>query len=148
VIPLDSCFAASASTPAFQADVRAYADFREAPRVVVVRAAPRVKVLRVIAQLVTAHPELAVDRVRIEAVSGCADYRGTVTAEITDAAPRAFAFVWDCAWRATREGWVDARGAPDQARAAREFGWRCFSEWTSLSGREGGDQLIAAEPGA
>jgi hypothetical protein len=129
VISLDSCLAASASTPAFQADVRAYGDFREAPRIVVVRAAPRVKVLRVIAQLVAAHPELAVDRVRIEGVSGCADYRGTVTAEVIDATPRAFTFVWDCAWRATREGWVDSRGAPDQVRAAREFGWQCFSAW-------------------
>jgi hypothetical protein len=140
--------AASASTLAFQADVHAYADFREAPRVVVTRAAPRIKVLRVITQLVAMHPGLAVDRVRLEGVSGCADYRGTVTVEIIDAAPRAFQFVWDCAWRAAREGWVDSRGTPDQVRAAREFGWRCFSTWTEVSRQEGGDQLIAAEPGA
>ena len=143
MISLDTCFAASAATPAFQADVQAYADFREAPRIVVLRAAPRIKVLRVITHLVAAHPDLAVDRVRIEGISGCADYRGTVTAEVSDAGPRMFAFVWDCGWRAAREGWMDARGNPDQVRAAREFGWQCFSLWT-----EDGGQGFAAKPDA
>jgi hypothetical protein len=133
VISLDACLAASRATPAFQADVRAYAEFRDASRVVILRGAPRVKVLRVIAQLVAAQRDLAIDRVRIEGVSGCADYRGTIVAEIVDERPRTFAFVWDCAWRAAREGWVDWRGRPDQVRAAREFGWRCFSTWEELA---------------
>jgi hypothetical protein len=144
----DACLAASRATPEFQADVRAYADYRDASRVVLLRAAPRVKVLRVITQLVATHPELPVDRVRIEGVSGCADYRGTVVAEIAHDHPRTFAFVWDCAWRAEQEGWVDKRGTPDQVRAAREFGWRCFSVWNDVSVREGGDELIAFKPGA
>ena len=148
MISLDACLAASRSTPEFQADVRAYADYRDATRVVILRAAPRVKVLRVITQLVAAQPDLIVDRVRIEGISGCADYRGTVVAEVRDHEPRTFAFVWDCAWRATREGWVDSRGSPDQVRAAREFGWQCFSVWNDLSLREGGDELIGAKPGA
>jgi hypothetical protein len=143
VISLDACLAASRSTPEFQADVRAYADYHDASRVVIVRAAPRVKVLRVITQLVATQPELVVDRVRIEAASGCADYRGTVVADIVGERPRTFAFVWDCAWRAEREGWVDSRGNADQVRAAREFGWDCFSVW---SVREGGDELIGAKP--
>jgi hypothetical protein len=148
MISLDSCLAASVATPEFQADVRAYADYRDAPRIVLLRAAPRIKVLRVITQLVAAHPDLAVDRVRIEGVSGCADYRGSVTVEVSDAGTRAFAFVWDCSWRARREGWLDSRGNPDQVRAAREFGWRCFSCWTEELGREDGGEVVAAEPGA
>lgn len=126
---LDACLAASRATPEFQADVRAYADYRDASRVVLLRAAPRVKVLRVITQLVATHPELVIERVRIEGASGCADYRGTVVAEIARERPRAFTFVWDCAWRAAQEGWVDSRGNADQVRAAREFGWQCFSVW-------------------
>lgn len=142
MISLDACLAASRSTPAFQADVRAYADYHDASRVVILRAAPRVKVLRVITQLIAAQPELVVDRVRIEGVSGCSDYKGTVVAEVVDDKPRAFAFVWDCAWRAARQGWLDSRGNPDQVRAAREYGWDCFSVW---SVREGGDELIASK---
>jgi hypothetical protein len=145
VISLDACLAASRSTPEFQADVRAYADYRDASRVVLLRAAPRIKVLRVIAQLVAAQPDLAIDRVRIEGISGCADYRGTVVAEIVDDKPRTFAFVWDCAWRAAREGWVDSRGNPDQVRAAREYGWQCFSLWSDVSVREGGDELLSPQ---
>jgi hypothetical protein len=71
-----------------------------------------------------------------------------VAAEIVGDKPRTFAFVWDCAWRAAQEGWVDKRGNPDQVRAAREFGWQCFSVWNDLSVGEGGDELIALEPGA
>ena len=148
MISLDASLAASRATPEFQADVRAYADYRDASRVVLLRNAPRIKVLRVITQLLATHPELPVERVRLHGVSGCADYRGTVVAEMAHDSPRTFAFVWDCAWRATREGWVDSRGTPDQVRAAREFGWQCFSEWNDISLREDGDELVASKPRA
>jgi hypothetical protein len=145
---LDACLDASRATAAFAADVRAYADFRAAPRVVLLRAAPRIKVLRVITQLVAMHPALAVDGVRIDGVSGCADYRGVVTA-LTSDGPMAFTFVWDCGWRAATEGWVDARGTPDQARAAREFGWRCFKSWSQHAPLRGEDdgELVSIQPG-
>jgi hypothetical protein len=45
-----------------------------------------------------------------------------------------FAFVWDCRWRADEQGWIAPSGTPDQARAARVFGWRCFAEWRALGG--------------
>jgi hypothetical protein len=128
---LDACLAASSATAAFAADVKAYAGHREAPRITVVRAAPRVKVLRVLTKLLHVEPVLIVDRVRIDGVSGCADYRGTVTA-VTPDGERAFSFVWDCSWRAAAEGWVDRHGLPDQTRAAREFDWQCFAEWASV----------------
>ncbi|HWZ59175.1 MAG TPA: hypothetical protein VNW46_09385 [Gemmatimonadaceae bacterium] len=125
---LDACLAASRATAAFAADVRAYADHREAPRIAVLRAAPRVKVLRVVTQLLHAEPALPVECVRVDGVSGCADYRGTVIA-VTPDGERGFAFVWDCSWRAAVEGWLDRHGLPDQTRAAREFGWQCFAAW-------------------
>ncbi len=146
---LESCLGASRATPAFAADVRAYADFRESTRIVTRRAAPRIKVLRVVAQLLSAQSDLAIDSVTIDAASGCADYRGTVTATTPDG-PRTFRFVWDCSWRAEQEGWRDARGGLDQARAAREFGFRCFAAWIELaagSDGEDGGQLVAAKPG-
>jgi hypothetical protein len=131
-IDLDACLAGSSATAAFAADVRAYANHREAPRITVVRAAPRIKVLRVVTKLLHAEPVLTIDRVRVDGVSGCADYRGTVTV-ITPDSELAFAFVWDCSWRAAAEGWLDRHGLPDQTRAAREFDWQCFAEWASLA---------------
>jgi hypothetical protein len=128
---LDTCLAASSATTAFVADVRAYVGHREAPRITVVRAAPRVKVLRVLTKLLHAEPILIVDGVRIDGISGCADYRGTITA-VTPDGERAFSFVWDCSWRAAAEGWLDRHGLPDQTRAAREFDWQCFAEWSSV----------------
>jgi hypothetical protein len=128
---LDACLSASSATPAFSADVRAYASHRDAPRITLLRAAPRVKVLRVVTKLLHAEPILVVDGLRIDGVSGCADYRGTVTA-ITPEGERSFIFVWDCSWRAAAEGWLDRHGLPDQTRAAREFGWECFAEWASV----------------
>jgi hypothetical protein len=51
-----------------------------------------------------------------------------------------FDFVWDCQWRAVQQGWTDHFGLPDQIRAAREFGWRCFQHWqpvgTSMPGAQ------------
>jgi hypothetical protein len=44
-----------------------------------------------------------------------------------------FAFTWCCAWRAEQEGWRDCFGFWDQARAAREFGYRCFSRWEAMT---------------
>jgi hypothetical protein len=130
---LDACLAASRATAAFAADLRAYANHREAARITVVRAAPRVKVIRVVTKLLHAEPVLTIEGVRVDGISGCADYRGTVTA-LTPEGERAFAFVWDCSWRAGIEGWLDRHGLPDQTRAAREFDWQCFAEWASLLG--------------
>jgi hypothetical protein len=88
-----------------------------------------VKVLRVLAQLFETAPELEVERVHVDAASGCADFRGVLTVEARSGT-RAFDFVWDCHWRAVQEGWTDAFGLPDQIRAAREFGHRCFERWS------------------
>jgi hypothetical protein len=124
--------AQSAATDAFKADVRAYAGHESAPRISTSRHAPRVKVLRLLAQLFEREPGLPVDRVQVDGVSGCADFRGLLTVE-TAAGVQAFDFAWDCHWRAREEGWVDCFGLPDQIRAAREFGHRCFERWEAVA---------------
>ncbi len=129
---LRALLAASAAPPEFRADAEAYALHRPADRVVVVGFAPRVKVLRVLAQLLAAEPSLALARVTVQGASGCHDFRGSLVAEDGDGVAHGFAFRWDCRWRAIAEGWVSPSDTPDQARAAAAFGWRCFSEWRPL----------------
>jgi hypothetical protein len=118
----------SLATEAFKADVRSFVAHQPAPRIATARLAPRVKVVRVLTQLLDAEPALAIDRVQVDAVSGCSDFRGTLAVETVDDT-RVFEFVWCCQWRADERGWRDAFGFSDQIRAAREFDWRCFEEW-------------------
>ena len=125
---LPELMARSLASDEFKADVRAYAAHEPASRLTVARHVPRVKVLRVLAQLFETAPELEVERVHVDAASGCADFRGVLTVEARSGT-RAFDFVWDCHWRAVQEGWTDAFGLPDQIRAARAFEWRCFAHW-------------------
>jgi hypothetical protein len=129
-LPLDTLLAACAAHPDFKTDVLAYAAFERAERVATPGHAPRVKVLRVVAQLLEQEPALRLDTVRVDGVAGCCDFRGVVTATV-DGEERRWDFVWDCRWRAREAGLVDPWGYPDQARAAREFGWRCFSHWAA-----------------
>ncbi|MCU0618638.1 MAG: hypothetical protein MUF40_01820 [Gemmatimonadaceae bacterium] len=121
--------AASAATPAFRADLAAFAAGGNAERIEARAHNPRVKILRTVAQLLAAEPTLAVDRVVIAAVSGCSDYAGTLVATDATGTEHRFAFTWDCAWKARQAGYTDHFGLPDQIRAAREFGWDCFAQW-------------------
>lgn len=89
---------------------------------------PAIKVERTLTKLLKAYPELAIERVEIDGASGCEYYRGTVTV-FTAGEERRIRFHWDCKWKAQREGWTDYFGFPDQARAAREFGYDCFRSW-------------------
>ena len=125
---LPSLLDRSGASEPFKADVRAFLAHQPAPRVATVRLAPRVKVTRLLTQLLDAEPALPIERVRVDAVSGCSDFRGTLTVE-TAAGTRVFEFVWCCQWRADAEGWRDCFGFADQIRAAREFDWRCFERW-------------------
>jgi len=125
---LAELLAASAADDAFKADVRAFVAHTTAHRVLVEHPAPRVKPLRVIAQLLHAEPALPIERVRISAWSGCSDYRGTIVVGAPDG-ERTWDFVWDCRWRAEHEQLLTSWGYPDQVRAAREWGWDCFERW-------------------
>jgi hypothetical protein len=124
---------AAAALPEFKADVLAFVQGGStASRIELDGYAPRVKIERVLTQLLHAHPDLPVERVRVRGRSGCSDFSGEVTVFAMEAEHR-FAFTWCCAWRAEQEGWRDCFGFWDQSRAAREFGWQCFSRWESLS---------------
>lgn len=131
---IDHIVGASSATEAFKRDVRAYAATGHAERIVVNPRAPRIKVLRVLAQLLSTEPGLTIEAVRVSGASGCADFTGAVEVEAAGGV-RTFQFSWDCAWRAREERWTDCFGFPDQIRAASEFEWRCFRLW-----REGTEQ--------
>ena len=123
---------AAAANPEFKSDVLTFVQGGSAARIELDGFAPRVKVERVLAQLFHAHPDLVVERVRLRGRSGCSDYSGEVMVFAGEAEHR-IAFTWCCAWRAEQEGWRDCFGFWDQGRAAREFGFRCFSRWEALS---------------
>jgi len=114
----------SAATSAFK-DALLNAESMKSPndRVRFSRGNPPVKVVRAISGLLEHSPALAIDRVEVSGASGCSDYRGEI---VVNGGERRFRFVWDCAWKASEMGWTDFFGEPDQIRAARTFGYRCF----------------------
>lgn len=120
---------ASRVTPEFRSDVETFARTGAAERIVVPRYHPPVKVMRLLAQLLSAEGRLPIARVEVEGRSGCSDYTGTVVIRTEDGSRRTFDFTWCCAWRASEQGWSDGWGLPDQMRAANEFGWDCFEVW-------------------
>ncbi len=125
---LNSYLEAAAAHPELKKDVLEFVDGRETSRIALEGHAPRVKVERVLTQLFHTHPELPIERVSVRARAGCSDYVGEVVAHTGDEEHR-FTFEWCCAWKAEEQGWKDYFGFWDQARAAREFGWRCFRRW-------------------
>jgi len=126
---------AAAAHPDFKRDVLAYIHGGAAERIQLDGHAPRVKVERVLTQLFSAHPTLAVERVALRARSGCSDFTGELVA-YTAAGEHRVRFTWCCAWRAEQEGWRDCFGFWDQQRAAREFGWDCFQTWEPVGSAE------------
>lgn len=112
----------------FKADVERFLTEGRAERVKVEAYAPRVKVQRVLTQLLTAEPSLEIEQVVIRGSSGCSDFVGSVDVH-TAIGAHVFEFAWCCRWRAEAEGYVDYLGFPDQIRAAHEFGWNCFQRW-------------------
>ena len=121
---------ASSATDSFKVAVRAYWDYNDTPAIAATRHAPRVKVQRLLCQLLSAESHLPIESVTVDATSGCSDFRGTAQV-VAGGRTKVFNFAWDCQWRAREEGWVDYFGFPDQIRAAREFGWNCFMRWES-----------------
>jgi hypothetical protein len=118
----------SRATDSFKSDVIRFLETGQAERVEVRGYAPRVKVTRVLKQVLANHPDLDIEQLSVNGMSGCSDFAGTV--EVATAKDRkTFEFVWCCRWRAEEEGWLDYFGFPDQMRAAREFDWRCFRVW-------------------
>ena len=127
---LEKLLAQSRAHEKFKAEVRAYCASNEAAptRIRVDSYIPRVKVQRLLKQMLATEPDLDIDGVAVSGSSGCSDFVGTVEAR-TQEATHVFEFGWCCRWRAEQEGWRDFFGFPDQIRAAQEFDWRCFHTW-------------------
>jgi len=131
-VPIDAqILSRSCASERFKTDVVAFASRAEAPSIALTRNVPRIKVIRLINHLLYAHPEWAIERLHIDARSGCSDFVGTVKVE-TKSGTHVYEFIWDCRWRAEQEGWTDYFGFPDQMRAAREYDWRCFARWETV----------------
>ncbi len=122
---------AAAAHPEFKRELLDFVRGEPSDRIELDGYAPRVKVERVLTQLLHAHPTLPVERVRVRGRSGCSDFSGEIAVRAGDVEHR-FEFIWCCAWRAEQEGWKDCFGFWDQQRAAREFGWRCFQRWDAI----------------
>lgn len=129
---MESILARSKATEAFKQDMLRFSAGEEPSTIEVLGYAPRVKVERVLIQLLNAEPDLAVRSAKVRGTSGCSDFTGEVIAD-TPTGQRTFAFSWCCRWRAEAEGWKDYFGFPDQIRAAREFGWDCFQRWAEVA---------------
>ena len=136
-MPIDAqILTRSSATSRFKADLLAFSSRADVPSITLSRPVPRIKVIRLIAQLLNAHPEWTVERLHIDARSGCSDFVGTVVIE-GGGESQMFEFAWDCRWRAEEQGYVDAFGFPDQIRAADEFGWNCFYRWQPVKALAG-----------
>jgi len=92
---------------------------------------PKVKVLRVAVKFLDVYPQLPVERIEVEGYSGCSSFTGTATVFCPE--PWRLKFNWDCAWRAQKEEMYLPDGGADQERAAREFGYECFREFSVSS---------------
>jgi hypothetical protein len=119
----------SQATESFKSAVRTFLDGEDAEHIEILGYAPRVKVERVLVQLLKAESALPIERVKVVGRSGCSDFIGEMTVSAADGETHRITFAWDCRWKAEQQGWTDCFGFPDQMRAAREFGWDCFHRW-------------------
>ena len=120
----------SCATEAFrEALLRFLRDWQPNDRVAFNAHCPPVKVERALARALEEYPALAVESIEVRATSGCEFFRGTLDVH-TATEVRRVRFHWDCKWKAEQMGWRDYFGFPDQARAAREFGYACFRAWS------------------
>jgi hypothetical protein len=121
--------ARSRATPAFLQAVESFrGELRPNEWIHFDRESPAVKVERTITQLLAKHPELPIESVRFDAVSGCEFYKGALNV-LAGGKEWRIDFHWDCRWKAREAGFTDYFGYPDQIRAAREFGHDCFRRW-------------------
>ncbi len=127
---LEQLLEQSQAAPEFKEAVRRFRDGERSERIVATAGSPPIKVLRLLMKLLEAVPELPMERVRIEARSGCATYEGIVEVQPQG---RKFRFCWDCAWRARESGVINRWGFVDQAAAAQQFGYQCFRYFEEIS---------------
>lgn len=113
---------ASAVTSEFRNALAAFGLGQPQDRLVVHGDAPLIKVQRVLTKLLQELPDLAIERVKIDARSGCSNYTGRLKIE---PGGLVYEFDWDCQWKAEQAGFVFF-GWANQQRAVEEFGYDCF----------------------
>ncbi len=132
---LEQFLSQSQAAEPFKTAVRSYSPHAPTDYISVEGYAPAVKVKRLLTQILATGAHLPIERVSLDARSGCSDFVGTVRVH-TGSETHVYEFAWDCRWRAEQEGWTDCFGFPDQIRAAREFDWQCFERWEPLGSPE------------
>jgi hypothetical protein len=123
---LDKLLGGSKALEAFKAAVRRVARGDTDARIETRPVAPSIKVLRVLLKVLESYPECEISALQISGESTCSAYRGYV---VIDPGRITIEFDWDCRWKAEQQGWTAWYGAPDQSRAAREFGYQCFKRF-------------------
>lgn len=91
---------------------------------------PAVKIIRVIMKLLQEYPETKIESIRVDAQSGCSNFDGMLAVEPENLTIH---FSWDCAWRAKQSNVVNQWGMVDQAKAAWDFGYQCFSTFEPVA---------------
>lgn len=121
--------AASAATAEFREALAAFGLGQPQDRLTVRGDAPLIKVQRVLTKLFEELPEHPIERVTIEARSGCSNYTGRLRVEPGGIE---YEFDWDCEWKARQVGYV-LLGWANQRRAAEEFGYDCFRVFSRVA---------------
>ncbi len=116
----------SEASEAFKSAVRDFADGKESQLIKYSLGSPKVKVQRVLMKLLEAYRTEQISEVNIQGASSCSGYVGTLTFGPNQTK---ISFNWDCEWRARQEGFKTWYGAPDQIKAASQFGYQCFEKF-------------------
>jgi hypothetical protein len=132
VSELEQILLKSSAAETFKKAVRRFCEHGGADGIHIEGFAPQVKVRRLLAHMLATEPHLPIERISLRGRSGCSDFVGTVQVQ-TKTSTMVYEFVWDCRWRAEKEGWTDCFGFPDQMRAAREYDWQCFERWEPIA---------------
>jgi len=116
----------SEASDAFKNAVQDFADGKESQLIKYSLGSPKVKVQRVLMKLLEVYPDEKITEVNIQGSSSCSGYVGTLNFGPNKTK---ISFNWDCEWRAKQEGFITWYGAPDQIKAASQFGYQCFEKF-------------------
>jgi hypothetical protein len=129
-MPITDALSRSGSTDAFRVGVEQFLRSCQPNDLVVFDfRCPPVKVERTVHKILVSFPDLPIERITLDATSGCEFFRGRATIDAGEQSV-SVRFEWNCRWKAEQMGWADWFGLPDQMRAAREFGYDCFRVWS------------------
>ena len=119
----------SQASGAFKTAIQGLSDGTDSELIKYSSGSPKVKVQRVLMKLLEVFPDEKITEVDIRGASSCSGYAGTLTFGPNQTN---IAFNWDCEWKADQEGFKTWYGAPDQIKAARQFGYQCFEKFESI----------------